>query len=194
MIKQERPAAPAWLNEKSEHWGQLFQKRKLKNPKAVFKWPTYNGTTINKLLVPILSKMTDEHCSFCDAHPMYKIYPTIEHFKPKSHFPRLVCDWKNLYICCSFCQQKGDKYSKLLLRPDAMDYSFERYFIYDYNKHLLQPNPTASTQDQQRAKTTIELYQLNTTQKQTAREAELAAFEQSNNNIVNDFAYRYLYL
>lgn len=138
--------------------------------------------------------MTQDHCSFCDGHPMaLKLFPTIEYFKPKSSYPELACIWTNLYTCCMYCQQKESKYSDLLLRPDAQGYSFKRYFIYDYNKHLLETNSTASESDQERVIVTIKIYRLNTPQKQAAREAELKAFEQSNNNDINNFAYRYMY-
>jgi hypothetical protein len=37
---------------------------------------------------------------------------TIDHFRPRSLFPRLLLDYANLYYCCSECNTyKGDRWS-----------------------------------------------------------------------------------
>lgn len=148
MIKQNRPNAPKWLTSRYKKWGLAFAERRQSDPNAQFNWPKYNTKKINQLLVPILQKMTKEHCSFCDAFPMGSTIPTtIEHFKPKSQYPKLACEWKNLYLCCGNCQQKGDEYSILLLRPDAVTYTFDKYFVFNYRTGELETNPAASLLD-----------------------------------------------
>ncbi len=118
---------------------------------------------------------------------------TIEHFQPKSQFPNLVCDWNNLYLCCYNCQKKGERYSPLLLRPEALDYSFERYFLYNSRTNEIEVNVRATRLDQERAAVTIELYQLNDFDRPTASGMFLDKYLKTTAPIINDFPFRYLY-
>ena len=50
---------------------------------------------------------------------------------------------------------------RALLRPDAPDFTFERYFEYRFDTGELQPNGRATVDDQARARRTIDILQLN---------------------------------
>ena len=130
-------------------------------------WPGFRGQTVNKVLFPLLCRQTQDHCSFCDGHPMTDAMTneTIEHFQPKSgpHArPELRLSWENLYACCSGCQTaKREKWDDALLRPDAPDYSFRRYFSCEFTTGRIVPRRRAPAEDRRKAQVTIDLYDLN---------------------------------
>ncbi|HVV86158.1 MAG TPA: retron system putative HNH endonuclease [Kofleriaceae bacterium] len=112
-----------------------------------------------------LREMTDERCAYCDGHPIDAMgEQQIDHFQPKTdpRFVHLVCDWRNLFIACMQCNKaKGARWQPSLLRPDDGEFTFERYFQYRFDTGELQPNEVASQEDQERARTTIEILGLN---------------------------------
>jgi uncharacterized protein (TIGR02646 family) len=204
MIKIERPLAPDFLTKNYQRWGIQYQTRRNKNPNAIFFWTTYKRTRINKLLLPILMKMTsilgeeeNAHCSFCDGFPIQPVSAnSIEHFRPKSLFPLLAYAWENLFYCCSKCQEsKLEDFDERLLKPDVLDYSFEYYFQYDSKTGKIVSNPDrleSNFQDFQRAEKTIELYGLNEHGRPMARKRTIRQYEDSNNPILDEFPYRYI--
>ncbi|MGW4125199.1 HNH endonuclease [Nocardia sp. NPDC004711] len=58
---------------------------------------------------------TDNRCVYCDSE-MAAVYPgDVEHLAPKSIFPELVVDWKNLTLACWECNNtKLDYHSESL--------------------------------------------------------------------------------
>ncbi len=60
-----------------------------------------------------------------------------------------------------YCQQKRDDFDDALLRPDAADYEFDRYFRWDFTTGEMKINTLAPSEDQHRADVTIRLYRLN---------------------------------
>lgn len=199
MMQFDRTAAPSWLIAKAPNWNSRFVANRDKNANFKFSWTTHNKQKINKLLLPLLSAMTQQHCSFCDSFPMGEIIPnTIEHFRPKSSFPHLAYEWTNLYLCCGNCQEKNENYSPLLLQPDAANYNFHDYFSYNFRTGELEPNLASSTNRQDRAAKTIELYKLNEFGRPQSRKRELDKYTSCQKNPVNtltedDFSYRYMY-
>ena len=110
-------------------------------------------------LQKLLSRLTGQHCSYCDSLMGYSSRDTIDHFLPKKHFPCLAYMWSNLYLCCDGCQRKGTRYDKRALRPDEPGYSFSRYFRYKRDGQL---NVIASDEaDRKRAEITLEVLDLN---------------------------------
>ncbi len=191
MRKFQRLPEPAFLAENKQKWtGAWIAKRNATPPKA-WAWPQYEKQRINiRLLDEGLKTQTQNHCSFCDHYPVSPPgVDTIEHFKPKSRFPEQAFEWENLYYCCNFCQQKNNNYDEDLLRPDAEDFVFDRYFRWDYTTGELLVNSQASEEDQNRAKITIKIYALNNRhpawrrreQRQRSRNFELP---------IDEFAYR----
>lgn len=201
MMKLERLPAPEFLTKKYKKWGRRFKERRDVNPFAIFSWTQHQGKRINLLLLPILMEMTsplgereNSHCSFCDGFPVEPVSAnSIEHFKPKSQFPRLAYAWKNLFYCCSKCQEsKMEDFDRKLLKPDILDYSFEYYFQYDTKTGKIIPNSDRLENDFQRAEKTIELYGLNEHGRPKARQRTIRMFKDSGNPILDEFPYRYI--
>jgi len=163
MRASQRPECPDWLDENWEVWGQEYKDRLAADRKYRFHWKQYKGKKVNHRLMPLLCQMTDEHCAYCDWYPTDEgTDRTIDHFRPKATFPLEAYCWPNLYLCCRICQQKDDHvFTDELLRPDEVDFSFERYFVFNYRNGELQANPHASAADQRRACLTIEHFKLN---------------------------------
>lgn len=162
MRKFERIAEPVFLAERWERWGLEWEQRRVEKPAAQFHWHEIDGEKVNQKLLPLLKAQTQNHCSFCDAFPVSPpSIDTIEHFRPKTVFPRDAYRWTNLYFCCAHCQQKGEAFDEALLCPDAADYQFDRYFRWDFTTGEMKVNGLASPEDQHRAEITIRLYRLN---------------------------------
>ena len=162
MRRFERTPEPDFLADRWERWGLEWEDRRTQNPAAQFHWHEIAGEKVNQKLLPLLKAQTQAHCSFCDAFPVSPpSIDTIEHFRPKTTFPRDAYRWANLYFCCMHCQQKGDEFDEALLCPDAADYEFERYFRWDFTTGELKVNELALAEDQHRAALTITIYQLN---------------------------------
>jgi len=162
MRKFTRAGEPDFLANKWEQWGLEWEQRRKENPSANFHWHQIDGERVNQKLLPILKEQTQDHCSFCDAFPVAPpSIETVEHFRPKSSFPRQAYAWGNLYFCCAHCQQKGEEFDEALLQPDADDYEFDRYFRWDFTRGTMEINTLANPDDQRRAAVTIRLYQLN---------------------------------
>lgn len=152
--------APAFLAKCWEQWGLDWERRQAAG--GAFHWHQVDKQPVNVKLLPLLRAQTQDHCSFCDNYPVSPpSNPTIEHFRPKSRFPREAYQWENLYFCCDWCQRKGEQFDPGLLRPDAADFDFDRYFRWEFTRGELLPNELASPEDQERAWVTIRLYRLN---------------------------------
>ena len=51
---------------------------------------------------------------------------------------------------------KGEKWSDLLLAPDAVDYAFSEYFMFDFTTGAISPTPGIAPDKKERAQTTID--------------------------------------
>lgn len=192
-MKLQRPAPPVWLVKNGKKWGQDYEQKKLADPQYTFRWRVYRKIPVNQHLVPILREMTKDHCSFCDLLPVVPY--TLEHFRPKAKFPLLTYHWENLFICCGFCQQaKLELFPETLLKPDEIEYEYQRYFLCDPVTGMLEPNPKATAGDQQRAIDTINLYGLNDFGRPAHRRREIKKFALSSELTIDDFSFRFLFL
>jgi uncharacterized protein (TIGR02646 family) len=190
MRKFWRSAEPDFLAAVWEQWGLEWEQRHLANPKAAFNWRQIDGEKVNHKLIPLLKTQTQDHCSFCDNFPVSPpSIDTIEHFRPKSTFPRDAYRWANLYFCCMHCQQKSDEFDEAALQPDLIEYEFDRYFWWDYTLGMIKVNEQASPIDQERAAVTIRLYRLNE-RHPSLRKRELRRRAGLVNDPLDDFAYR----
>ncbi len=161
MRKFTRADCPQVLKDKGAAWTDS-----LVNRGHWTDWPQYKNRKLNQILNDQgLRDQTQEHCSYCDMTP---ISPpgreTIDHFHPKSG-PHgrldLALEWTNLFYCCDHCQQmKGDQFDEALLKPDASDYFFDKYFQWDFANGELKPNEVAPPEIQHRAKQTIKIFKL----------------------------------
>ncbi|MCP5528492.1 MAG: TIGR02646 family protein [Verrucomicrobiales bacterium] len=189
MRKFRREAAPEFLAGRWEAWGREWEERQRKG--GSFHWHQVDGEMVNQRLLPGLRAQTQDHCSFCDAFPVSPPSdPTIEHFRPKSRFPREAYHWPNLHFCCRFCQQqKRERYEEDALRPDADDYEFERYFRCDFTTGMILVNERASPEDQRQARATIDLYGLNRDHP-AWRKQQRYLRDRARDRPLDDFAYR----
>ena len=162
MRKFDRADEPAVCKAHGVRWNTQWAEHRTTNPNAAFRWYFVDGISARDHLLPTLRLQTEDHCSFCDAFPVGGVSnETIEHFRPKSKFPEHAYTWTNLYYCCDACQNaKREEWHDMLLHADAADYSFSRYFEFDFTTRGIKPNPLANEQDQRRAAITVQLYGL----------------------------------
>jgi uncharacterized protein (TIGR02646 family) len=163
MRKQLRAPAPKFLHDVWEPWGLEWEVKLRGEKPATWSWRQINGEKVHHQLLPILKTQAARHCSFCDAFPVSPpSNETIEHFRPKSRFPRQAWQWENLFFCCDFCQtKKGEKWEDGLLAPDAPDYEFADYFWPDATSGEILIRPDISPEKQAKAEITLRLYGLN---------------------------------
>jgi len=191
MRKFKRLDAPDFLIEKWEEWGKEWERRHSENNRASFYWHQVDNEAVNHKLLPTLKAQTQDHCSFCDNYPVSPpSVDTIEHFRPKTTHPSLAYQWENLYYCCVYCQgAKQEKFDEALLRPDAIDYDFDRFFRWDFTRGPLEVNERAADEDKKRAQVTIELYRLND-RHPSLRLREQHKRSKAKDDPIDDFAYR----
>ena len=194
MTPVQRTPQPDFLRSHSRRWGAEFKRRRDANPSASFSWRTHFGQDTAELLRAELEVMSDNHCCFCDGYPLGTTSrQTIEHFRPKSLYPRLAYTWLNLFLCCDACQQeKLEKYETALLKPDVAGFRFEDYFINEYKTGKILVNPAASHTNQLRADRTIEIYGLNRRGRPESRKTQRRHYQnQRSRSNPSEFAYRF---
>jgi uncharacterized protein (TIGR02646 family) len=191
---------PVLIENNWLEWGQRYAANRETNNSFQFQWPTVEGTRINQTIEPVLANDTQNHCSYCDNFPIREQEDSIDHFKPKTvpAFYELVCHWNNLYYCCHNCQMsRGNQYDDLLLRPDSDDYSFTRYFTYNYSNHTINVNPQASDIDKARAVYTLDKFGFNSGKSDDSRrisyERYILALNAGNTPILTDYSFRFIF-
>jgi len=192
--KQIRSEEPQVLKKNADKWNSRWRDLRAKNPSAKFSWYQHQGRSLRDWILPHLREMNQSHCSFCDSFPIEATSnEPIEHFRPKSHpeFAEQAYSWANLYYCCEKCQSsKREKWNEHLLRPDDFEYSFSRYFVYDFTTGQISPNPKATPLDQRRAAVTIELYGLDNASRRRLRRLALKHWGDSKQPDALEFPYR----
>ena len=194
MRQFTRLSPPQYLAENWEIWGNRYAQNKAENAGHTFQWATHEGQRMNLKLLPFLTSQTQNHCSYCDAYPMKISDETIDHFKPKgdARFYHLAYHWENLYYCCADCQKaKWEQFSDDLVRPDATDFSFNRYFIVNYLTGEIQASPTATVDEKRCAEETIRILGLNHTGQCISRRHSLERYNAESD--IDDFAYRFMF-
>lgn len=185
-----RLAGPALVLNSGRLWGLDYKERRARDGGYKFRWPAGCYEDLRTLL----RNCTGDHCAFCDGYLGITSPVTVEHFLPKSRFPRVAFHWGNLYPCCYLCQMsKGEKFLHGLLRPDSPGYRFNDYFIIDYATGRLRPIPSLGKRDYRRAEITIDLYGLNSPARNAARLEALQEAEQPNAVAGECRNFRYLF-
>lgn len=171
MRRFQRGEAPEVLWKRWKEWGMRFTLRRQATSGARFHWPVVGGKSIHQAIVANLKKLAHNHCCYCDGYPLGETSRrTVDHFRPKNRFPRLVCVWANLFLSCEVCQtQKADTFDKKLLKPDQVQYQFLKYFQVNYRTGEILANDQASRSDQERALLTIQTFALNTPERKISR-------------------------
>ncbi len=194
-MKIVKTSAPEFLRINYKKWGKRY-KAKRGNPAKSneFIWATHKGQKVNILLLPFLRAETNSHCSFCDGFPLETTGEIIEHFRPKASFPLLSYVWINLFYCCKYCNEnKRENPERHLLKPDNINYNFEKYFLFDYDSGKIEVNPALSVVEKSRAENTIIIYGLNKYNRPYRRKFYLKLFQQMQNPDIEDFPYRFIF-
>ena len=77
-----------------------------------------HGTKLKKETFNQLEKMFKGLCAYCEGFYGGVSYGEIEHFKPKSLYPRLMFDYSNMNIACRKCNEnKKEKFDERLINP-----------------------------------------------------------------------------
>ncbi len=186
MNKINRKPKPECLVENAQKWTKdLIEKRKTKPD--YWYWQIYKKEKVEHLLTPILSEMTNNHCSYCGLFSLEKNVGggSIDHFKPKSTFPELAFEWTNLFIACPECQKlKGSDFPKRnLIKFDDIEYDFENWFDIEWKTGKIIANPDKTEKEQSIAQTTIDWLGINKGSRPKARNDEL---EKYNGNSITD--------
>ncbi len=192
-----RGIEPLALQQESARWNRQWAALRQGNAGARFNWSRYNATPVNQIILPDLKAQTQDHCSYCDGFPPLIGDDTIDHFCPKTDpaFYHLAYTWSNLFIACNHCQRaKMEQFSTLLLRPDEGQYTFERYFIYNYTTHTVDVNPLASIEEQQNAKETIRIFDFNHNGKIIQRRHSSERWRGESAPNLDDFPYRFIFI
>jgi uncharacterized protein (TIGR02646 family) len=194
--KFNRVEAPAGWAASEAKWNQQWVTLLQGNPRATFSWYRSGGQSARDVALPALKEQTLAHCSFCDGFPVEGISrETIEHFRPKCEgkFPERAYSWENLYYCCDQCQScKGEGWDEGLLAADADDYTFERFFEFDFTTGEMRPSTNATEGDRQRATITLQMYGLDSPSRRRRRCLELRKWTRTKakGRVLDEFAYR----
>jgi uncharacterized protein (TIGR02646 family) len=150
--------------------------------KETFKFDCYKHPEIKEKLKTIFNGK----CAYCDSNITHITAGDIEHFRPKSAYWWLACDWDNLLFACEKCNRTGkndafpllnnvlskckyddnialaeeDKKERLLLNP-CME-NPEEFFDYDEKTGVVNPKTSypKNSKKRQMADTSIGVYQL----------------------------------
>lgn len=193
MSKQQRPPAPQQFVDHAEKWTDQWMKLREQN-RSGFTWYSIDCKTARDWALPLLHAMTQGHCAFCDTFPLAdRTTEPIEHFRPKSpdEFAHLAFEWTNLYYSCHRCQtEKRELWKEGLIAPDEVDYTFRRFFLFDYTNGAIAASPRAAPEDQARAMVTIDLYGLDSPERRQHRLLELSKYSTSSHRVLDAWAYR----
>ncbi len=200
MMKMDRIKTPDCLTQIDTH-----KDNKLKFPKWKywgFKWAKsakkeFDWHDTRDILAEKLLDCTKQHCSFCDAYPMRSmIKDTIEHFRPKAKYPFLAYYWHNLFAACHICQETAKNWDrkddKLVLKPDAVDYEFHKYFLFDMETGEICVNKYSAEKEQLNAEKTIFYYKFNEYGRPKARLDALKLYQ--NEPDFDKRVYRFMFL
>ena len=174
MRKWTRPDEPAELRAKRSALTRDFIAEKRRTGKTpLCDWPKVRNLRGDlETMQEMFSRLTNQHCSYCDSYMGHSSRDTIDHFAPKSKFGYQAYRWRNLYHCCDGCQKKGTRYDKMALRPDEEGYEFALYFRYrrDGTIQVI----AVDDNGRQRAEATITLFGLNNQKLVSHRAIEFA--------------------
>lgn len=198
MRNFSRLPIPEFLEKNFNRWTRQWLNLKNSKPGAQFQWYKYRGKSVNTLLAPVLESQTLKHCSYCDAFPLGPASRTIDHFKPKgnSNYAHLAYYWGNLYWACADCQKlKLEQFDDLLLAPDDENYSFDKYFTYNYKTHEIEITSDCSEYDESRANYTCNIiFQLNESSRIDSRRMAFERwFSSETERALDDFAFRFIF-
>ena len=113
MIAVTRSAKPAILRQQGADWltALLRAGTKAAKEKAENKYR-------NAKIKAVLDAMFHGKCAYCESKIKHVSYPHIEHYYPKSTYPRRTFAWNNLLLACGVCNSDPYKGTQF---PTARD-------------------------------------------------------------------------
>lgn len=167
MVKLERGSTPKiWTKAKVQEWTERWEKKLAKESKdkeaarqttAQWTWYRVDGEQINHIATKSLNEWHYYKCAFCEIQNADNLQ--IEHFYPKSSYPKQAFEWPNLFLICSRCNLiKGVQDPDIGIKPDIDDPS--EYLWFSPALQRIIPKPGISIEVKRRAEKTIELYGL----------------------------------
>jgi uncharacterized protein (TIGR02646 family) len=108
MIRVKRGRAPDVLTRNRRKWLQALEKARTpeERERALSR---YRHDGVKAALVAAFQGK----CAYCESHIRHVDYGHIEHFRPKSKYPKKAFDWANLLLACGVCngsEYKGDEF------------------------------------------------------------------------------------
>lgn len=162
MIKVARGAKPTSLKNNGATWlAQLIAALASGNKAAIdIAFSRYGQPDVKSALEVAFN----EKCAYCESEINSITYGHIEHFRPKSKYPKQTFNWNNLLLSCPRCndkQHKGDKFPTAnsdgpLVDPCSEDPNNFFDFVYDPVSKLALTKPKNN-----RAITTGKIFGLN---------------------------------
>lgn len=160
MISVIRAPQPNILYKNADTWANEY----LKAIKKYKKNPTPTNKSLKeqlerryncKSVKEALARMFNDKCAYCESHVFHVSFPHIEHYKPKSKYPKLCFEWTNLFLACSMCNSSGYKGNKFptkskggpYIDPEIEDPNDHFNFIFDQKTgvSIVQPKTRRGT-------------------------------------------------
>ena len=170
MIQVKRTAKPKVLEDNAKKWttDYLAAKKEYEadktNSDKLRKFKTTEGKYNQNEVKLALRAMFHEKCAYCESYTTHVSYGEIEHFKPKSKYPELCFEWKNMNFSCEICNgkaHKGDKFpleneNGPIINPVEENPDSFFKFIFDKNTDQALVIPL-----NERGRTTLNMFKLN---------------------------------
>lgn len=139
MIKIKRTKTPDILAKNAENWKTALLAAKNNNVRNKVE-AKYGHKNIKNSLV----NMFHGKCAYCESQVRHIDYGHIEHYRPKSKFPKLTFEWSNLLLACGVCNgkaYKGDKFPEAneggpIINPADDDPNDHFNFCYDQKTNI----------------------------------------------------------
>lgn len=144
MIPIKRTPEPAILTKNKKQWTDdylqaIIEHNANNSPQTKKKIQKAQNRYHHQSIKKALEQMCFSKCAYCESHITHISYGHIDHFMPKSKFPKHCFDWENLFLGCAVCngtQYKGDKFpaaeeggpfiNPCLEKPEAfLDFQFD---------------------------------------------------------------------
>ena len=126
MIGLQNGDEPQVLVENAERWtGEYKSWRKTRHGNEPRRYA-------HEEIRETLREETFGKCAYCESQIGHVSYENVEHKKPKSKVPELVCTWTNLTVACPRCNvNKGDYHDEQcpILDPYVDDVETEIEFV-----------------------------------------------------------------
>jgi uncharacterized protein (TIGR02646 family) len=111
MIKIQRADKPHILRKHAEKWTKKLLSAKTKKERRNAE-SKYQHEEIKEALV----NMFHGKCAYCESKITHVDYGHIEHYRPRSLFPKLTFEWSNLFLACGVCngaEHKSDHFPEV---------------------------------------------------------------------------------